>query len=98
MCEVNFSPASADDVREICEFIAIENVSAATVLLLEIEATCERLARQPGLGARRDDLLQGVRLFPVRKNYALFYRPLPGGIEIVRVIHAARDFSRLFET
>jgi toxin ParE1/3/4 len=30
-------------------------------------------------------------------NYAVFYRPIADGIEIIRIIHGARDIPRLFE-
>jgi plasmid stabilization system protein ParE len=29
-------------------------------------------------------------------GYLIFYRPLPDGVEIVRIIHGARNLSRLF--
>jgi hypothetical protein len=29
-------------------------------------------------------------------NYAIFYRPIFSGVQIVRVAHAARDFAKLF--
>jgi toxin ParE1/3/4 len=29
-------------------------------------------------------------------NYLIFYRPLADGIEIVRVLHGARDIDSLF--
>ena len=30
-------------------------------------------------------------------NYAIFYRPLEDGIEVIRIIHGARDLPKLFE-
>jgi toxin ParE1/3/4 len=53
------------------------------------------LSKQPGIGASRPEFAGGdLRVFPV-ENYAIFYRPFDGGIEIARVIHAARDFPAL---
>jgi toxin ParE1/3/4 len=37
----------------------------------------------------------GLRSFPVG-NYVVFYRIVPEGIELVRVLHGARDLRRLF--
>lgn len=31
------------------------------------------------------------------ENYVIFYRPIEHGIEIVRVLHAARDIAAVFE-
>jgi len=41
-----------------------------------------------------------MRVFPVKsfENYLVFYRPIRDGIEVVRVIHGARDASRVFES
>ncbi len=34
-----------------------------------------------------------VRFFPIRRhrNHLVFYRPIPDGIEVLRVLHGARD-------
>ncbi|MBP6107168.1 MAG: type II toxin-antitoxin system RelE/ParE family toxin [Steroidobacteraceae bacterium] len=36
----------------------------------------------------------GIRSFPVR-DYVLVYRPILGGVELVRVVHGARDLPRV---
>jgi toxin ParE1/3/4 len=48
------------------------------------------LAQRPRIGRARDELAEGLRSFPVGR-YVIFYLPLPEGIEIVRVLHGARD-------
>jgi toxin ParE1/3/4 len=37
-------------------------------------------------------------MWPVKdfEKYLIFYRSLPEGIEVVRIIHGARDIERLF--
>jgi toxin ParE1/3/4 len=30
-------------------------------------------------------------------NYTVFYRPIDGGIELIRIIHGARDIPKLFQ-
>ena len=47
------------------------------------------------MGRRRDELLEELRSFPV-DDYLIFYRPIEGGIEILRVISGYRDLSGLF--
>jgi toxin ParE1/3/4 len=61
-----------------------------------LEEPCWTLARNPGIGTARDDLLPGVRAFSVG-NYVIFFRPASDGIEVVRVVHGARDYRLLFE-
>jgi len=39
----------------------------------------------------RELRVRGVSGFP---NQLIFYRPIRGGIEAVRVLHAARDFDQ----
>jgi toxin ParE1/3/4 len=41
----------------------------------------------------------GVRHFPIPRypNYVIFYRPLPDGIEILHILHGARDLENLLE-
>jgi len=43
--------------------------------------------------------MSGSRVFPVRGfgKHLVFYRPVEDGIEILRVIHGARDIEALFE-
>lgn len=97
MLDVFFSESSIVDLEQIRDYIAEENRDAAIQLLDDIEATCECFAHNPRIGTQRDDLLPGIRLFPVRKTYAVFYRIHHESIEIVRVVHARQDFGRLFE-
>lgn len=44
------------------------------------------------MGRLRGELATGLRSFPVGR-YVIFYRALSNGIEIVRVLHGARDLS-----
>ncbi len=62
----------------------------------QAEATFARLARPPGIGTRHepdDPLYADLRYFPVSRFrvYLVFYRPVPRGIEVLRVLHGARD-------
>ncbi len=64
----------------------------------QAEATFVRLAGMPGMGTRYDPeerLYADLRFFPVSRyrDYLVFYRPLPDGIEVYRVLHGARDLA-----
>jgi len=54
------------------------------------------LAENPLAGRVREELAPDVRSFPVG-NYLLFYRPTQNGVELIRVLHGARDLRRLFK-
>ena len=47
------------------------------------------------MGRSRPELAPDLRSFPVG-NYMIYYQTLVDGIEIVRIISAARDFDAIF--
>ncbi len=53
------------------------------------------MATQPMMGRARDELALGVRSFPFGR-YVVFYVPLDDGIDVVRVLHGARDIDAVF--
>jgi toxin ParE1/3/4 len=48
------------------------------------------------MGRARDALAPGVRSFAFGK-YIVFFSPLPDGIDLVRVLHGARDIDEVFD-
>lgn len=54
------------------------------------------LSAQPGIGRVRDDLMPELQSFPFER-YVIFYRKVSGGIEIIRVLHSARDVGAQFQ-
>jgi toxin ParE1/3/4 len=89
------TPAAEEDVWEIALYIALDNEAAAVRLLDRFDKTFRMLADFPRGGPARPELGENVRSFPVG-NYLVFYRPLDDGIEILRVLHGARDLRRIF--
>ena len=64
-------------------------------------ATCLRLVDFPRGGVPYDcgiERLKGLRRVPVKgfENYLLFYLPRENGIDVIRVLHTARDIDNLF--
>jgi toxin ParE1/3/4 len=90
-------PGVRKDLDEIWDYIGIQNHSPA-VALRQIELLYEKfslLAAQPLLGEARDDLAENVRSF-VARPFVILYRPKSGGIEVVQVVHSARDIHVAF--
>ena len=83
------------DYDQIHDYVAADSEPAADRLLRTFEEKLELLSQMPGAGASRRDLGKGVRSWPVG-NYLLIYRPIQGGIELLRVIHGARKVRRVF--
>jgi toxin ParE1/3/4 len=91
---VQRSPLAEEDCRHIWRYIAADNPDAADRLLLRIESKLGLYAENPGMGHARDRLAPGLRSFPVGA-YLVFYRAVPRGIELVRVLHGARKLEDL---
>jgi toxin ParE1/3/4 len=60
-----------------------------------VEEKCRLIAVTPHIGRARDDLTPELRSFAVG-NYVILYRVREDGIEVVRVLHAARDIPEFF--
>lgn len=88
-------PRAKADLVEIWEFIADDSDAHADAFIDVITQKFQVLAQQPSIGRRRDELADGLRSFPVGR-YVIFYLTVPGGIQIVRVLHGARDVETTF--
>lgn len=95
MSGVTFSPAARDDLQQIFDYIRQRNPTAALTFLDRIEEKCQKLADSPDMGFPRDELSPGLRCWPVG-NYVLFYRTATNGIDVIRLLHGARDAGSLF--
>lgn len=85
------TPAAEVDLSEIVDFIRRDSPGAARRILGELRAAMQRLAAMPQMGHVREDLVEEpVRFWPVR-SYLIIYRPEAEPLEIVRILHGARD-------
>jgi toxin ParE1/3/4 len=90
------------DLNEQATFIQRESPNAAIRFLAAADVSFQQLATMPELGERQSfgrKELADLRVWQVRgfPNYLIFYRPVEGGIEVVRVLHGARDIAAIFE-
>ncbi|HEY2881101.1 MAG TPA: type II toxin-antitoxin system RelE/ParE family toxin [Pirellulales bacterium] len=92
---VERTPEAALDLRAIAGHIAQNNPSAAHQWLREMEALFSILATQPEMGQRMQTQRFGVVRQISRGNYVVYYRPHNDGVEILRIIHGARDHNQL---
>jgi toxin ParE1/3/4 len=88
------SPKARADIDEIWTYIADCNLSAADRVADEIERVCGLIARHPRMGRERPEIARGIRSFGVM-SWIIFYRIHDEFIEIVRVIHGARDLGQI---
>ena len=95
MARVLLRPLARTDLAEIWDFIAVESPDRADALLRRMAATMRRLGSNPSMGRRREELLPELRSFAVG-SYVIFYQFDRVGIEVIRVLHGARDIPSLF--
>lgn len=92
-----------EDIEAIGAHIATDNLAAALRFMDAAEVTFDFLASTPGAGPRVDPPLDDVpdlRFWPITRfrSYLVFYRPLPDGAEVFRVLHGNRDTLRIMGT
>lgn len=63
--------------------------------LKDIQDYIDVLGNMPLAGCPREELLPGLRSF-IADKYVIYYRRVPEGILIMRVLHGARQFKYLF--
>lgn len=88
-------PEAVADLESIGDYVATDNPARAASFVRALKAVCQRLAETPGMGAAREMLRPGLRMFPVR-GYLIFYTPTDDGVEVIRVLSGARDIDALF--
>ena len=89
---------AAQDAEDIADNIAKDSSEAAVRFLENAESTLTYLAESPGIGSPFEsdhpDLsnlrFRRVKGFP---NHVIFYVEHPGAIEVVRILHGARDLG-----
>ena len=85
---------ASEDLDEIWFYIAQDSPENADRFIDSTLKRCQMLAEHPDMGQDRDETLPDLQSFPVG-NYVIFYRATDDGIEIIRVLHGARDLPGL---
>ena len=79
---------------DIGDFIALDNPERAASFIAEIEARMMEAANRPGSFPARRDLHDGLRAAP-HGRYLIFFLEMTDEVQIVRVLHGARDLARI---
>ena len=93
--ELIISDQAKEDLTEIWLYIAGDSPLAADKFLDLLYEKCRLLCDSPGIGRVRNELLPGVRSYPV-KRYVVFYRVNSKAVEVVRILSGYRDIDILF--
>ena len=99
MSKVVRRPSANRDLVEAYRYYARRaGLRVADRFFANAEATFIRLSQIPGMGTpyqSNEPVYATMRYFPIAgfRKYLVFFRPLPTGIEVFRVLHGARDIK-----
>ena len=89
---VAFHPGAFEDLDEIWEYIARDNIDAADRVISDIQSALTTLAASPQIGHRRPDLTtRSVRFHVVRDAYLIAYVPDQTPLWVLAVLHGRRN-------
>jgi toxin ParE1/3/4 len=99
--ELILMPRAREDIKQIAAYIKEDSPQSSLAFRQTLENIYEVLLDLPEGGSVRNfrnPEMKGLRMLPVPKfkRYLLFYRSTSERLEIVRVLHGARDVSSLF--
>jgi addiction module RelE/StbE family toxin len=91
MASVTWTPKAQNDLQAAYEYIARDSRRLAEAFVLRVEAAVDRLAAFPESGRmvpefRRRDIREVIV-----QRYRVFYRIRAGNVEVLSVLHGARD-------
>lgn len=81
------------DLLDIWLEIASKNPAVADRLYDRLEARVRVLGDHPGIGTARPDISTETRML-VEGSYVILYRIRADGVQVVRILHGARDIDQ----
>ena len=90
---IQFTHSAERDVLELWLNVAEENPTAADQTVDIIYSTLSLISSQLEMGRLRPELAAGVRSFPSKTPYIIFYTSNENSLLVVRILHHARDID-----
>lgn len=95
-------PQVERDIEEAFVFIGEDDFDTGLDFLHAVEQSLEMIGQNPFIGSEREFIspaLQGVRMWRVKtyEKYLIFYRVHSDRVEVLRLIHSARDYTRVLD-
>ena len=89
------TPLARQDLNDIWDYIASDDIASADRVLEALESAMRELARNSGIGHWREELTdKRHRFFPIY-SYLIIYRQDTKPLQVIRVLHAARDVRHI---
>jgi plasmid stabilization system protein ParE len=89
------TPRAKRDINDIWDYIANDNIQAADRVLDALENAILKLEKNPGIGHFREELADKRHRFFLVYSYLIVYRHETKPLQIIRVLHAARDVQSI---
>ncbi|MBI5439900.1 MAG: type II toxin-antitoxin system RelE/ParE family toxin [Deltaproteobacteria bacterium] len=96
MKPVRVRPRADREIDDHAAYIAMDNLEAALRFLDAVQAAFGRISERPPLGSPRYahlTIMENLRVWAVPdfENYLVFYVERADHVDVLRVLHAARD-------
>ncbi len=95
MTNVVYSPQAETELVELGGYIAQDSERHAEEFVAHLRDRANAIAHAPRIYRLRHDLGPELRSAAVG-DYVVLFRITPDGIEILHIVHGARDLKRLF--
>jgi toxin ParE1/3/4 len=86
-----FHPGARDDLDEIWDYIAADNLAAADRVITEILDAIRAMVPFPNSGHRRPDLTSRPLRFIIVREYLIAYVPDEKPLWVIAVMHGHRN-------
>jgi plasmid stabilization system protein ParE len=97
MAKVFITKSAKRDLLEIWRYIARDDIAAANKVIDALHAGVEKIAKMPVIGHPRKDVGNPNYRFWRVYSYLIAYRVHGRAIYVSRVVHGARNVSRIFK-
>ena len=91
------TPDARTDLLDIWNYIAEDSIESADQVLARLYDAFTRLAEAPGMGHHREDLADSRHRFWTIYSYVIAYREKTNPLEIVAIVHGARQLDSFFQ-
>ena len=95
MSQLKFAELARQDLQDIHDYIAKDNIVTAAAFIERLHKCCRLLVDRPNMGRKRNEIAPGLKSITEGKNYLILYHDIADGIMIVRVFHTARDIKKI---
>ena len=101
--KIQRSQKALHDLEDLVDFLRGRSVEVAQRFVEASDKTFRFLSENREVGQQcrfADPRLSGMRVWQIQgfRNHLVYFRPTDDGIEIIRLLHGARDMEAIFKS